>query len=302
MTYIKNQILQNNAIEAWAMAVRYCDYILEGKATLEYRKHFVSVLHNSVELFVKQLMLNNTDYRVTQLKKGCNPDGQPARDFYNSKDLNAYFSSLDEQTMRKFFSMEFNKMIDITNDLFSEYYAKNGETSVKGALSLLNKLRNSEMHFFIDKNTFLLEKEFQQLHNFMIEFYNILHFYSLLPFWGRFERRECAKLQFDRQTLFDFTYRNAVENTEFVKNLKEQLEGEIFPARVGCSAFDIADSIAGVINEYQGNMFDDLWIYVEMMLENNILTYHDEAEEYEIEGQYGVEKGCNVYRQFYIII
>ncbi len=103
MTYIKNQILQNNAIEAWAMAIRYCDYILEGKATLEYRKHFVSVLHNSVELFIKQLMLNNTDYRVIQLKNGCSPDGQPARDFYNSKDLNVYFSSLDEQTMRKFF-------------------------------------------------------------------------------------------------------------------------------------------------------------------------------------------------------
>lgn len=35
----------------------------------------MSVLHNAVELFVKQLMLNNTDYRVTQMKKGCNPDG-----------------------------------------------------------------------------------------------------------------------------------------------------------------------------------------------------------------------------------
>lgn len=172
MAYIKNQILQNNALEAWAMAVRYCDYILEGKVTLEYRKHFVSVLHNAVELFVKQLMLNNTDYRVTQLKKGCNPDGQPARDFYNSKDLNAYFSSLDEQTMKKFFSIEFNKIVDITNELFSEYYDQNGDTSVKSALSLLNRMRNCEMHFFIDKNTFLLEKEFQQLHNFMIEFYN----------------------------------------------------------------------------------------------------------------------------------
>lgn len=149
MTYIKNQILQNNALEAWAMAVRYCDYILEGKATLEYRKYFVSVLHNAVELFVKQLMLNNTDYRVTQLKKGCNSDGQPAKDFYNSKDLNAYFSSLDEQTMRKFFSIEFNKMIDITNDLFSEYYAKNDGTYVKSALLLLNKLRNNEMHFLL---------------------------------------------------------------------------------------------------------------------------------------------------------
>lgn len=56
--------LQNNAFEAWAMSIRYCDHILEGKATLEYCKHFVSALHNAVELFVKQLMLNNTDYRV----------------------------------------------------------------------------------------------------------------------------------------------------------------------------------------------------------------------------------------------
>ena len=53
MNYIKNQILQNNAIEARARAIRYCDYILEGKATIL----FVSVLHKSVEIFVKQLML-----------------------------------------------------------------------------------------------------------------------------------------------------------------------------------------------------------------------------------------------------
>ena len=30
------------------MSIRYCDYILEGKVTLEYRKHFVSALHNVV--------------------------------------------------------------------------------------------------------------------------------------------------------------------------------------------------------------------------------------------------------------
>ena len=172
---------------------------------------------------------------------------QPARDFYNSKDLNAYFSSLDEQTMKKFFSIEFNKIVDITNELFSEYYDQNGDTSVKSALSLLNRLRNCECIFLfpratsqvaacrhlataarvkypaalqrckfdtpllaagslIDKNTFLLEKEFQQLHNFMIEFYNILHFYSILPFWRRFGRWEYAKIQFDGQTLVDFTY------------------------------------------------------------------------------------------------
>lgn len=47
-------ILRDNALEAWAMAIKYCEAILEGKATLEYRKHFVSSLHNAVELFIKQ--------------------------------------------------------------------------------------------------------------------------------------------------------------------------------------------------------------------------------------------------------
>ncbi len=91
-------------------------------------------------------------------------------------------------------------------------------------------------------------------------------------------------------------------NTKFVRNLKEQLERESFPASIGGSAFNIADSIACVLNEYQGNRFKDLWIYIETMLGYKILTYHDEAEEYEIEGQYGIEKGCNVYRQYYIDI
>lgn len=73
-------------------------------------------------------------------------------------------------------------MIDITNDLFSEYYAKNSGISVKAALSLLNKLRNSETHFFIDKDAFLLEKEFQQLHNFMIVFMTFFIFIHYFPF------------------------------------------------------------------------------------------------------------------------
>ena len=93
-----------------------------------------------------------------------------------------------------------------------------------------------------------------------------------------------------------------MRTAKFVQNLKEQLEGEIFPANLGGAAFDIADSIACVLNEYQGNRFEDLWIYIEAMLGYKILTYHDEAEEYEIEGQYGMEKGCNVYRQYYIDI
>lgn len=104
----------------------------------------------------------------------------------------------------------------------------------------------------------------------------------------------------DRQVLNDFIYKEAVRNAKFVKQLKEQLECEIFLNSEEESAYDIADSIACVFNEYQGNKFDDLWVYVEMMLEYKILTYHDEVEEYEIEGQYGMGKECNIYRQYYI--
>ena len=93
-----------------------------------------------------------------------------------------------------------------------------------------------------------------------------------------------------------------MRKTKFVRNLKEQLESEIFSASIGGSVFNIADSIACVLNEYQGNRFEDLWIYIETMLGFKILTYHDEAEVYEIEGHYGIEKGCNVYRQYYIDI
>lgn len=33
-----------------------------------------------------------------------------------------------------------------------------------------------------------------------------------LPFWGKIDRWEYAKLQFDRQPFSDFTYRNIVTN------------------------------------------------------------------------------------------
>lgn len=48
-------ILMDNAFEAWAVAIRYCNDIKDGKATLQYQKSFVSSLHNAVELIMKQM-------------------------------------------------------------------------------------------------------------------------------------------------------------------------------------------------------------------------------------------------------
>ena len=58
------QILLDNAYEAWKNAILYHDKIKKGYSTLEYQKGFVSSLHNAVELFLKQIMLNNNDHDV----------------------------------------------------------------------------------------------------------------------------------------------------------------------------------------------------------------------------------------------
>lgn len=93
-------ILRDNALEAWAMAIKYCNHILTGKATLQYRKQFVSSLHNAVELFVKQLMLDNNDHRVCRVKNIKDPEGHPLVDFFNADDLNYFFEHISDDEMR----------------------------------------------------------------------------------------------------------------------------------------------------------------------------------------------------------
>lgn len=58
------QILIDNALESWKSAISYANDIVNGMATLEYRKNFVSSLHNAIELFIKQRMLDVGDHDV----------------------------------------------------------------------------------------------------------------------------------------------------------------------------------------------------------------------------------------------
>ena len=95
-------ILEDNALEAWAKAIEDCIDIRKGKVTLGYRKNFVGHLHNAVELFVKQRMLNAGDHRVASVKNLNNPEGRPLREYYARDDLNNYFKDLDSETRGKF--------------------------------------------------------------------------------------------------------------------------------------------------------------------------------------------------------
>lgn len=296
-------ILRDNALEAWSMAVKYCNDILDGRATLGYRKHFISSLHNAVELFVKQRMLDINDYRVVEIKSGLAADGQPAKDYYNSSNLNDYFAGLSSEQMKPFFSAEFNKLSEYSKKLFEEYYNESGNKNVVcDAMKKLANLRNNEMHFHIDKDEFLSEEDFRELHNFMIVFYKILQRYSLLPFWGDPGRGEYSKLAFCHAKLERFTYKKAVKKSKFVENLKENLRDQIFPMLGTDSAYEIAESIAYVLNDkYDSENFDDLWTYVEMMLEYDILKWDVIEDEYEDEDPAGhIYYGCNVYQTFSI--
>lgn len=296
-------LLRDNALEAWSMAVKYCYDILDGKATLSYRKNFVSSLHNAVELFIKQRMLDINDFRVVEIKNGVMSDGQPAKDYFNASNLNDYFLGLNQEQMKPFFSVEFNKLSTYSKELFAEYYNQTGNKGIVcDAMKKLTILRNNETHFYIDKNMFLSEEDFRELHNFMIIFYEILHKYSLLPFWGEPGRGEYSKLSFQKEKLEHFTYKKVVKNSIFAKKLKENVDNQIFPVS-GDSAYEIAESIAFVLDDkYDAKKFGDLWTYIELMLEYNLLTYEVVEEEYEYEEEGNIYCGCNRYRTFSVNI
>lgn len=86
------QILLNNAYEAWKSAIYYHDRIEKGFTTLEFQKGFVSSLHNSVELFLKQIMLDNKDHDVATLRNVKEEDDVLLQlKYIRADDLNQFF-------------------------------------------------------------------------------------------------------------------------------------------------------------------------------------------------------------------
>ncbi len=225
------------------------------------------------------------------------------RKYYNADNLNKFVEELEKNDLDKIYSVEFNRLNKMLGDLFSEYFdEKNNEGEIKNALNLLNKLRNNEIHFFIDTDFFLLDEEYRRLHNFMILFYDILHRYNLLPFWGEPTGREFSRLKVRKEILSDFTYRGALAKSKFVKSLKRKIEGEMFPGNYGSSAYDISESIAVVLSDEYDNNFDELYTYVQMLMKYKILSYDSVSEEYEFEDNGNLISDFNMYRYYYIEI
>lgn len=218
------QILLENAHEAWHNAERFATYLEQGYATLGIKKSFVSLLHNAVELFYKQIMLNNNDHRVATFRA---PDaqGEPLKSYYAAINLNDYFLNLPSDKRRKFFSIEFKDFLrKECNPLYLYVDNKNYFIS---ETKLLNNLRNNATHFYIAHDDFLNEKEFQTLYNFMIDLYPFLCKAYLFPTMeGMLNGIWNQNMYFNvgppfQNRLIDFSYKKALLNNDLTKWLRE---------------------------------------------------------------------------------
>ncbi len=271
-------ILVDNAFEAWATAIHFCDDIKAGKATLQYQKNFVSSLHNAVELIMKQMMLNNNDHRVAQIRKVKDEtDAKLLLDYFKATDLNKFFNKLTNDELSKFNTMQFSELISLHKQLFGNSLVE-GET-LNTELKLLQRLRNDETHFVIRQDSFLSEKDFCTLYNFMIRFYKIMQTWypvsddyelCILPYWGEPEGADDV-YEFKRKPLENFSYETAVRNSKLAKDIAELLEGDYLYGAPEFSSYSIVKELAEGYNGLTAQ-FDEIWALVYMMQSFKIIV------------------------------
>lgn len=278
------QVLMDNAFEAWASAIRFCNDIKDGKATLQYQKNFVSSLHNAVELIMKQMMLNNNDHRVAEIRNPENEvDAKLLLDYFESTDLNRFFNSLSDDELSKFSTIQFNKLISLHTKVFG--CSLKPEESLKTELKLLQRLRNNETHFIIHQGGFLSEEDFCMLHNFMIRFYKIMKTWwptdrddlelSIFLYWDCNNPTDDDSVYgFDCEPLREFSYEEAVKNSKLAKDIAELLKGDYQYGAPDFSSYSIAKELADGYNGLSAQ-FDEIWAIVYMMQCLGIIVIKD---------------------------
>ena len=277
-------ILMDNAFEAWAAAIRYCNDIKDGKATLQYQKNFVSSLHNAVELIMKQMLLNNNDHCIAEVRKPKKEaDAKLLLDYFRATDLNRFFESLSYDELSKFHTIQFNELISLHKKIFGNSL-KPGET-LKTELELLQQLRNNETHFMIHQGSFLSEEEFRVLHNFMIRFYKIMKTWCpvdgndlerfIFLYWDWFNPDNDESIYgFDCEPLDNFSYETAVQNSKLAKDIAEILKGDYPYGAPDFSPYTIAKDLT---EGYTGlsAQFDEVWTMVYMMQSLGMIVAED---------------------------
>lgn len=141
-------------------------------------------------------------------------------------------------------------------------------------MKTLKKLRNNETHFYISDIDFMSDKEFQDLHNMMIVFYEILQEYDLLPYWGE-AYAEYKKFKFNRKSLTNFSYERQLKNSAFVKSLKENIEKELFFNNYRNESYSITEDIVYCSDKYSESDFNEIWAYIEMLMKYNMFKIEE---------------------------
>lgn len=274
----------DNAFEAWAAAIRYCNDIKDGKATLQYQKSFVSSLHNAVELIMKQMLLNNNDHSVAFIKEPKDErDKKLLFDYSKATDLNRFFGSLSSDDISRFHTIPFYMLINKHKKLFSNSLEQ-GKLLTK-ELKLLQRLRNNETHFMIRQGSFLSEDDFRTLHNFMVRFYKIMKKWNpvngddlelpIFLWWDWFSPdNDDSTYEFECELLQDFSYESAVKNSKLAKEIAKTLKDNHLCGAPDFSPYDIA---LDLMNGYPGlsAQFDEVWAMVYMMQSLGIIVVKD---------------------------
>lgn len=275
-------ILLDNAYESWKSAIEHHDRIQQGYSSFQHQKAFVSSLHNAVELFLKQRMLDINSKDVASVRKKCTSSlkDELENKYKLASELNLFFESLSEDELNAFQSIEFSKLIGRHETLLGLC-----KFSFKTELELLQRLRNSETHFYINKNNYLTEKEFVLLHNFMIEFYNTALENSLFPCaYINFENMERSLIDeesilcFDRTRLNSFSYIDALKKCELFDIVIDILKGENEPeyAYNGTSNWGLAKCIVKNNPQLYSSFFDIFTIIQLMSYYKLFEILHDE--------------------------
>lgn len=281
-------VLLDNAFESWTAAIRFCNDIKDGKATLQYQKNFVSSLHNAVELIMKQMMINNNNHKVATVRKRERKDNPKLlMNYSNATNLNKFFNSLPDNELSKFETIKFNELISLHQELFGISLTQDKSFEIE--LTLLQKLRNNETHFMIRQGSFLSEENFLLLHNFMIRFYGILKTWwpedgeeleqSIFLWWDWFNPdKGDAVYKFEPDLLKEFSYEKAVRNSKLANEIAKILKGDFLYGVPDFSPYTIAKELV------EGNPglsaeFDEVWAMVYMMQSYGMIVVKEILDE-----------------------
>ena len=272
---VNMKLLLDNAYLSWRKAIEVHDKIENGLSTLNYQKEFVASLHNAVEIFLKQIMLDNNDHSVMPARNNKNNAGYSS--FQASSDLNSFFKSLTSEEISKYYSISFFNLISKHKDLL-----KLENTSFQKELTLLQSLRNNETHFFMCQK-FLSENDFIILHNFMIDFYEAILDIGMFPMaLSNFESGEnflptkLKLLDFKRDKLNNnpplFSYFSALTSSHYYKLISDILKeyGETYIS-LG-STYSVAKYIISLKPELEGE-FLEIFSFLQLAFQYDLIEF-----------------------------